>query len=198
MGACCCCYSREDHDYSYQSSRCCCRGCCFPSCLGCCCDVFGHRREEDNALSSVQRISSSASAGLLVGSSIETPIPEVYQAPPMPLPYERAGTRCNKNGDSPAHRESSPQGTEALTEFENPNICSPKSHMKDEKCKSPEVIAIEEEDVCPTCLEEYDDENPRILTKCEHHFHLACILEWLERSDSCPMCYQEVIVDELL
>jgi len=35
---------------------------------------------------------------------------------------------------------------------------------------------------------EYDDENPKITTKCEHHFHLACILEWMERSDSCPVC----------
>ena len=37
---------------------------------------------------------------------------------------------------------------------------------------------------------EYDVENPRDLTKCEHHFHLSCILEWMERSDSCPICDQ--------
>lgn len=50
-----------------------------------------------------------------------------------------------------------------------------------------------EEDTCPTCLEEYDDENPKINTKCEHHFHLACILEWMERSDTCPVCDQEMV-----
>jgi len=61
--------------------------------------------------------------------------------------------------------------------------------------KSGELIvsAPEEEDVCPTCLEEYDVENPKIITKCEHHFHLSCILEWLERSDTCPVCDQEMI-----
>ncbi|RDX79964.1 E3 ubiquitin-protein ligase [Mucuna pruriens] len=46
----------------------------------------------------------------------------------------------------------------------------------------------EEEDVCPTCLEEYTKENPKIMTKCAHHFHLGCIYEWMERSDNCPVC----------
>ncbi|KAL7122975.1 hypothetical protein ACP275_01G077700 [Erythranthe tilingii] len=51
----------------------------------------------------------------------------------------------------------------------------------------------DEEDICPTCLEEYDLENPKIITKCDHHFHLGCILEWMERSDTCPVCDQEMI-----
>ena len=42
----------------------------------------------------------------------------------------------------------------------------------------------------PFSFAEYDAENPRILTKCEHHFHLSCILEWMERSDTCPVCDQ--------
>lgn len=36
----------------------------------------------------------------------------------------------------------------------------------------------------------YDEENPKILTKCDHHFHLSCMLEWMERSDICPLCDQ--------
>ncbi|CAK9141912.1 unnamed protein product [Ilex paraguariensis] len=55
------------------------------------------------------------------------------------------------------------------------------------------IVSTLEEDVCPTCLEEYDAENPKIITKCEHHFHLSCILEWMERSDTCPVCDQEMI-----
>mmetsp|Transcript_18001 Transcript_18001/g.32051 ORF Transcript_18001/g.32051 Transcript_18001/m.32051 type:complete len:224 (-) Transcript_18001:366-1037(-) len=43
-------------------------------------------------------------------------------------------------------------------------------------------------DVCPTCLEGYDSDNPMIMTQCKHHFHLACIFEWLERSQLCPVC----------
>ncbi|KAJ8432446.1 hypothetical protein Cgig2_027743 [Carnegiea gigantea] len=68
----------------------------------------------------------------------------------------------------------------------------------------PIVMTIEEED-CPICLEavsgvdpEYAEENPKMVTKCEHHFHLCCILEWLERSDSCPVCGQELVIDEEL
>lgn len=37
---------------------------------------------------------------------------------------------------------------------------------------------------------EYDEENPCSVTKCEHHFHLCCILEWMERKDTCPVCDQ--------
>ena len=46
----------------------------------------------------------------------------------------------------------------------------------------------QEEDCCPTCLEEYTPDNPKIMTECGHHFHLACIYEWSERSNLCPMC----------
>lgn len=35
---------------------------------------------------------------------------------------------------------------------------------------------------------EYTPENPKITTRCSHHFHLGCIYEWLERSESCPIC----------
>ncbi|KAJ1286908.1 hypothetical protein BS78_03G388600 [Paspalum vaginatum] len=54
------------------------------------------------------------------------------------------------------------------------------------------VVVSEDEDVCPTCLEEYTPENPKIITKCHHHFHLGCIYEWMERSDTCPICGREM------
>ncbi|KAI3747974.1 hypothetical protein L6452_10751 [Arctium lappa] len=54
----------------------------------------------------------------------------------------------------------------------------------------------EDEDVCPTCLEEYTTENPKIVTKCSHHFHLGCIYEWMERSESCPVCGKVMAFDE--
>uniref|UniRef100_A0A3Q7GBW1 RING-type E3 ubiquitin transferase n=1 Tax=Solanum lycopersicum TaxID=4081 RepID=A0A3Q7GBW1_SOLLC len=49
-----------------------------------------------------------------------------------------------------------------------------------------DVCSSEDEDVCPTCLEEYTPENPKIFTKCSHHYHLSCIYEWQERSETCP------------
>ncbi|KAF5754199.1 putative transcription factor C2H2 family [Helianthus annuus] len=60
------------------------------------------------------------------------------------------------------------------------------------KVKASESLLYEQssdnEDVCPTCLDEYTLENPKIVTQCSHHFHLGCIYEWMERSDTCPMC----------
>lgn len=37
-------------------------------------------------------------------------------------------------------------------------------------------------------MPEYEADNPKIKTNCEHDFHLSCILEWMERSDGCPIC----------
>ncbi|KAM5567444.1 hypothetical protein ABKV19_015495 [Rosa sericea] len=54
-----------------------------------------------------------------------------------------------------------------------------------------------EEEECPTCLEEYTPENPKITTKCSHHFHLACIYEWLERNQTCPVCSQVMSFNDL-
>uniref|UniRef100_A0A7N2LFS6 RING-type E3 ubiquitin transferase n=1 Tax=Quercus lobata TaxID=97700 RepID=A0A7N2LFS6_QUELO len=68
------------------------------------------------------------------------------------------------------------------------DICPNVSVAEEGAC--PKVSVAEEEDVCPICLEEYDAENPNIITRCEHHFHLSCILEWMERSDACPICDQ--------
>nr|XP_011462989.1 PREDICTED: E3 ubiquitin-protein ligase RNF181-like [Fragaria vesca subsp. vesca] len=56
--------------------------------------------------------------------------------------------------------------------------------------------SIEEEE-CPTCLEEYTPDNPKIKTKCCHHFHLACIYEWLERKQTCPVCSQVMSFNDL-
>lgn len=53
-------------------------------------------------------------------------------------------------------------------------------------------LSSEDEDICPTCLEEYTPENPKITARCSHHYHLGCIYEWMERSDSCPICGKEM------
>ncbi|KAE8673246.1 putative leucine-rich repeat receptor-like serine/threonine-protein kinase [Hibiscus syriacus] len=46
----------------------------------------------------------------------------------------------------------------------------------------------EDEDVCPTCLDEYERENPRIVLQCSHSYHLGSIYEWMERSENRPIC----------
>lgn len=46
----------------------------------------------------------------------------------------------------------------------------------------------DDEDCCPTCLEAYTEDNPKIFTSCGHHFHMPCIYEWNERKETCPIC----------
>ncbi|CAE6144268.1 unnamed protein product [Arabidopsis arenosa] len=66
------------------------------------------------------------------------------------------------------------------------------------KQKGLKILVDEEEECCPICFEDYDVENPRLTTKCEHDFHLSCLLEWIERSDRCPICDKEVVFDDCL
>lgn len=56
--------------------------------------------------------------------------------------------------------------------------------------------ADEDDDFCPTCLEAYDEANPKIFTRCGHHFHMPCIYEWLERKDTCPICESKMVFEE--
>ncbi|KAK8956651.1 E3 ubiquitin-protein ligase [Platanthera zijinensis] len=74
---------------------------------------------------------------------------------------------------------------------------SPNVKEKLSKLDNSVVLVPDEEDVCPTCLEEYDAENPRIITKCQHHFHLSCILEWFERSNTCAICDRIMEIDNM-
>lgn len=53
------------------------------------------------------------------------------------------------------------------------------------------------DEICPTCLELYTADDPKITLKCGHHFHLGCIYEWLERANTCPVCFRPMQFDEL-
>ncbi|KAL2330266.1 hypothetical protein Fmac_017847 [Flemingia macrophylla] len=162
--------------------------------------------EERESLTSNDGINASHNAGFLVGLNLEASIPDTFRSPPVPLPYDAV-----LGGSASTDSES---GRETVSSFETLITCedaeesdckaqansAPTSPRKEELSKSnvTQLLVTEEEDVCPICLEEYDVENPRNLTKCEHHFHLSCILEWMERSDSCPICDQEMIFDQAM
>ncbi|KAL3830600.1 hypothetical protein ACJIZ3_019402 [Penstemon smallii] len=73
---------------------------------------------------------------------------------------------------------------------------SQKGKLGVENVTSYKFVSPDEEDVCPTCLEEYTEENPKIITKCSHHYHLSCIYEWMERSANCPICGKLMLFDE--
>ncbi|XP_057756871.1 probable E3 ubiquitin-protein ligase RHB1A isoform X1 [Arachis stenosperma] len=158
--------------------------------------------EERELLTSNDASAATLTAGLLIGLNLDASTPDTFQPPPAPLPYDVVfGGSASTDSESGREtvsgssfetliaREDLEEAESKVKAQENSEPISPK---KAELLKSnqTQVLLTEEEDVCPICLEEYDVENPKNLTKCEHHFHLSCILEWMERSDSCPICDQ--------
>ncbi|XP_010545624.1 PREDICTED: probable E3 ubiquitin-protein ligase RHB1A isoform X2 [Tarenaya hassleriana] len=209
MGGCCCCSSRRadvDNGPAYY--------------------YYPRATEERVPLSSHNRTSSAISSAVLVDTNLETSSPDAYTPPPPPLPFDVALGHPQTPGRAQeiyADKRDGPVGTTnshpAQETVDGVILGVPTSFPdKDADCKLETDIDLgsmedidpkiskkmedasptEEEDCCPICLEEYDDENPKLLTKCEHHFHLACILEWMERSETCPVCDKEMVFDSPL
>ncbi|GAB2273889.1 hypothetical protein Dimus_008661 [Dionaea muscipula] len=85
------------------------------------------------------------------------------------------------------------KGTKGKLQFDAELESTKDIELELEKSVESEFLIIEEEEECPICLEDYIVDNPKIVAQCEHHFHLSCILEWMERSGECPMCNQVAI-----
>ncbi|EXB77650.1 E3 ubiquitin-protein ligase [Morus notabilis] len=217
MGAVCCCFSVEDfEDYVNPNSsvyrNCICLSCFLQNFINVYTSLF--RRSEVHSLpSSIQ-----GAASLSSTTSLDNSLADMYRSPPRPLPYDadpryfrlqRDGLISRREkGTSHSHEESEPLRSDTDADSEslstadkwNESVCEDGS--KEHRSKSSLKLSVtktttgvgniytssEDEDVCPTCLEEYTPENPKIMTKCSHHFHLACIYEWMERSESCPVC----------
>lgn len=172
--------------------------------------------------------SSTISSGVVVvDTNLETSSPDAYIPPPLPTPFDvaigvpqtpeiREESACVDIREVPveaANTESAQETVDGITlgvptttcpcketetklqgeiDLESTEDIDPKKLSKDV------FVPIEEEEDCPICLEEYDMDNPKLLAKCEHHFHLACILEWMERSETCPVCNKEMVFDSPL
>ncbi|VVB06794.1 unnamed protein product [Arabis nemorensis] len=148
-------------------------------------------------------VGSAFTTGLLVDIGLETSIPDTFCAP-APLPYDLLLGRpqcADSESIKGRIRESSFEtlatcedlgGSDCKTQILSPR----KSDFS--KQKGLKQLVDEEEESCPICFEVYDLENPRLTTTCEHDFHLSCLLEWIERSDRCPICNKEIVFDDCL
>ncbi|KAJ7569611.1 hypothetical protein O6H91_01G085900 [Diphasiastrum complanatum] len=172
----------------------------------------------------VQGGSSSVSAGLLVATSSDASSPpDIYHAPPTPFPYdadqrfpeqtrdgrEKSGNSHSRSGEVEPLPRTNEDGESALTampvdscidhgDYEAVKLEISKKVLPSKLTGKVEakVSPVDDEDVCPTCLDGYNEENPKITTGCGHHFHLSCIYEWMERSIHCPVCYKEMVFSE--
>ncbi|KAJ7300321.1 hypothetical protein O6H91_Y168300 [Diphasiastrum complanatum] len=180
--------------------------------------IFDRLEERDSSAQSPG--ATSTSAGLLAPRAFDTSMLDTYRAPPRPLPYDvdvryvrlqRDGLISRRDkiamsqlhgGDIESmHRTGSdvsgellpmlPRRVGAEVDDQVEENGGPQPSKSLEKVDSM-LSLVEDEDICPTCLDVYTEENPKMNTECGHHFHLACILEWMERSKHCPVCDKEL------
>ncbi|KAK7273285.1 hypothetical protein RIF29_14334 [Crotalaria pallida] len=225
MGSVCCCLNVDDfEDYANPNNpvfrNCVCLGYFMQNLLNVYASIF--RRGEVHAIPS----SIDGAASMTTTASLESSLSDMYRSPPRPLPYDADPSLFRsqhdelvsrrEKGSSHSNEESEPLRSDVDVDPESLNPGGKwkdsaaedgskeyrsKSSLRLSSAKLTTGAALvysssEEEDVCPTCLEEYSQENPKIVTKCSHHFHLGCIYEWMERSDTCPVCGKVMVFDE--
>ncbi|KAL4366494.1 hypothetical protein GQ457_05G005380 [Hibiscus cannabinus] len=192
---CCCLHAEDFEDYMNPNSniyRNCLRlGCFFQNFIQMCTPLF-QRGELHSVPSSIHGTTSMNSS-----ASLDNSLSDMYCSTPRPLPCD-ADTRYfrlqrdglvsrREKGSSHSQEESEPLrdvGSDSLSRGEKWNAC--------------EQGSIEQHSItyCYNLCAEYTRENPKIVTKCSHHFHLGCIYEWMERNEHCPVCGKVMAFDE--
>ncbi|KAK7866886.1 hypothetical protein R5R35_006047 [Gryllus longicercus] len=49
---------------------------------------------------------------------------------------------------------------------------------------------------CPVCLKEHEIGETVKVLPCKHSFHGSCILPWLDKTSTCPLCRNELPTDD--
>ncbi|ETV85181.1 hypothetical protein, variant 3 [Aphanomyces astaci] len=57
---------------------------------------------------------------------------------------------------------------------------------------TPSAATAPTDEICPICLVEFEAQERLRQLPCQHHFHVACIDEWLQRNLTCPMCKRDL------
>ncbi|XP_018342206.1 PREDICTED: E3 ubiquitin-protein ligase TRAIP-like [Trachymyrmex septentrionalis] len=51
--------------------------------------------------------------------------------------------------------------------------------------------------LCVICQDQLSSPDDIFFTRCGHVFHHRCLLQWLERSETCPQCRNRVIIEKI-
>jgi len=58
------------------------------------------------------------------------------------------------------------------------------------------LVRDEEEEECPVCLKHFDQDDELKSLPCGHEFHTTCLMPWLNKTSSCPLCRHELPTDD--
>ncbi|CAG9787247.1 unnamed protein product [Diatraea saccharalis] len=58
-----------------------------------------------------------------------------------------------------------------------------------------EIVIDNDTTNCPICLKAFNSGDKATKMPCNHVFHPACILTWLDKTNSCPFCRYELPTD---
>ncbi|KAK1364328.1 putative E3 ubiquitin-protein ligase RHB1A [Heracleum sosnowskyi] len=157
--------------------------------------------EEHRSLTSHDSAAIARTTGFIVDLNLDASSPDTFQRPPTPIPFDVVlGYPQTIDSDfsgviingSSLHKGTYVSHKELDCKVQVGDLAASTKYGVELSKLNDADVPTEEEDICPTCFEDYDSENPKIITKCNHDFHLSCILEWMERSDTCPICDQEM------
>jgi uncharacterized Zn finger protein (UPF0148 family) len=73
---------------------------------------------------------------------------------------------------------------------------SPPPASKTVVANLPNVTVTTGDVKCPVCLKEYTQSETVKKLPCNHTFHADCILPWLSKTNSCPLCRFELETDD--
>ncbi|XVF85777.1 hypothetical protein PTKIN_Ptkin17bG0144700 [Pterospermum kingtungense] len=204
MGRVCCCFNIRDHPEEHVSTgqNCFCPNCIIHTLLTKCTAIFNKGQSVAPPTATAQEADPLNSDA----ASNNTQPNNVVTSAPRTLHFDAAAAAGTATATA---MRSGQKQDEQIREGENVQFDHMEHDSKGDKStglqcestahgsESPLMFSVEdEEDVCPTCLEEYITENPKIVLQCSHTYHLSCIYEWMERSEKCPICDKMMIFDE--
>ena len=103
---------------------------------------------------------------------------------------------------SPLHTASEFDLTKQVVPTIRPKeVVLPGSSLQKEMSEAMSVNIEEQGDECVICMEGFDETNPRMPTVCgcgenKTYFHLPCLYQWIEQSQTCPSCRQSLRWEE--
>jgi uncharacterized protein YbaR (Trm112 family) len=59
-----------------------------------------------------------------------------------------------------------------------------------------ELVSLERRLACPVCREDFAVGTPAVRLPCTHVYHKECIVEWLAKRSTCPLCRYQLPTDD--